>query len=399
MSVYVEESSPFDPNTLFDDFSWYLQQYSSALYKLGLSGDSHTTYIEADISHTSKTSAFASFSVSFIYHEDVPIECMIYVDDVPLQTVDPATFEFIDRVDTATNNYAFSEQIEFSTLGSHYVHCAVTVFGSTYTSPKLELKVVEDITHETPTISTVGADAVYRLDAEEVTELKASAFVGDGGFVYGAWYQKSQKAGYGDKLVTEQTLGGGAVSASFTPPIDEPGTYEYYFRATNHSPIDDLDSYDEAKSETITITILPAFDRPSFQLGIAVGLGLKGFGYVHEGKREPIAYLYNGVRLPKLPEWDRERYPFALMCYQYDKYFLYCMDSERKVTKAINGTGSITIATITGPVFVSDGGEWEESTLGALAAKTVWANYDVYFHDSSGGGLCLSASNPVPVYE
>ena len=32
-----------------------------------------------------------------------------------------------------------------------------------------------------------------------------------------------------------------------------------------------------------------------------------------EVKKEPVAYLYNGVRLPKLPEWDREKYPYAVI--------------------------------------------------------------------------------------
>ena len=30
-----------------------------------------------------------------------------------------------------------------------------------------------------------------------------------------------------------------------------------------------------------------------------------------EVQKQPVAYLYNGVRLPKLPEWDRETYPYA----------------------------------------------------------------------------------------
>ena len=31
------------------------------------------------------------------------------------------------------------------------------------------------------------------------------------------------------------------------------------------------------------------------------------------GKREPVAYLYNGVRLSKLPEWDEEKYPHLVL--------------------------------------------------------------------------------------
>ena len=31
-------------------------------------------------------------------------------------------------------------------------------------------------------------------------------------------------------------------------------------------------------------------------------------------KPEPVAYLYNDVRLPKLPEWDEKIYPYAYLC-------------------------------------------------------------------------------------
>lgn len=36
-------------------------------------------------------------------------------------------------------------------------------------------------------------------------------------------------------------------------------------------------------------------------------------------------YLYNGIELPKLPEWDKEKYPYAVISYTdigYSKYYL-----------------------------------------------------------------------------
>lgn len=46
--------------------------------------------------------------------------------------------------------------------------------------------------------------------------------------------------------------------------------------------------------------------KQSFALGLCS---------VGEYKGEPVAYLYNGVRLPKLPEWDKSKYPYVFIFY------------------------------------------------------------------------------------
>ena len=408
MSLYIEGSEPFDPSTLFDNLCWYLEDYSRLCTEIGFSGNYETTYIEAKQGYVTQSPAYASFSVSFVYSEDIPIEVRWYVDDKQLQTVDPITFDWIDRVDTAVNNYSFSEHIDFEiSIGSHYVHCVVTVFGQSYTSPKLEVKVVGDIPHETPSISTIGADAVYRMDAEEVSELKAIAMVGDGGFLCGEWlYKKEEEIAF--HAASEDIWGHDTVSLAFTPKIDKPGTYEYAFRAMNYSPIDDCSSCNSITSETFTITVLPPFDLPSFQLGIAVGLGLKGFGYMHEGKQEPIAYLYNGVRLPKLPEWDREAYPFAVIGDHGLNYpsALYVLSADAYYK--LNGN-QLWLFASAGLQWEADDGKWSASgenagdTINVLINSTsfastyelIWTNFDAEYN----GTLYLSASEPVPIYE
>ena len=50
-------------------------------------------------------------------------------------------------------------------------------------------------------------------------------------------------------------------------------------------------------------------DRTSLTLGWLVGKQMAAMRS-NVGKT-PVAYLYNGLRLPKLPEWDKETYPYA----------------------------------------------------------------------------------------
>ena len=69
-------------------------------------------------------------------------------------------------------------------------------------------------------------------------------------------------------------------------------------------------------------------------------------------------FLYNGVKLPALPEWDKEKYPYAAMNLGANYGVLYLLDN-------------------------------------ALMAKQFqWANFDILNED---GTLYLAASDPVPV--
>lgn len=120
-------------------------------------------------------------------------------------------------------------------------------------------------------------------------------------------------------------------------------------------------------------------------------LGRRIAGQRRKQDRVPVAYLYNGVRLPGLPEWDKEMYPFAYIgrnssgtCY------LWC-DDEVKIASV---DGQILFLSALG--FVAKDGKWESSTAAGVGATIVWSNVDVYDVD---GTLYLTASEPVPVYE
>lgn len=124
------------------------------------------------------------------------------------------------------------------------------------------------------------------------------------------------------------------------------------------------------------------------------------------GAREPVAYLYNGVRLPGLPEWDRENYPFACICRTWTGN--YAFSASQSPPYMFDSTYGIALQ-IVGSHFISFGDA--ESGWSELRAQVedysilmayednheifVWANHDIEYN----GELFVSASEPVPVYE
>lgn len=133
-------------------------------------------------------------------------------------------------------------------------------------------------------------------------------------------------------------------------------------------------------------------------------------------QKEPVAYLYNGVRLPKLPEWDRETYPYAAIGKDWSSvtpgvpigthYVLKVFAVPRSVGS--DGSLSFNIPAI-GWTYYNDA--WcamteyteDNSTEGAdgtyfasFLYGPYWANFDLVTED---GTTILSASDPIPVYE
>lgn len=146
-----------------------------------------------------------------------------------------------------------------------------------------------------------------------------------------------------------------------------------------------------------------------FKLYLALGLCAPG---VWGGQKEATMYSYNGVVLPKLPEWDKTAYPYAIL---YHPGFLSIYDETKNVlmvsdsTFIFNGsqyrpngdykTGKSEIeidAESTWSDFTyheyndADGGFYKS------VAKVYWSNHDILNDD---GTIHLSASDPVPVYE
>lgn len=142
----------------------------------------------------------------------------------------------------------------------------------------------------------------------------------------------------------------------------------------------------------------------------------------------PTAYSYNGVILPKLPEWDRESYPYAVMNWD-DKgggtYAVTLMVSSEPLTYRtpfiLTGTGGFArIGDIQFYALVSDVRWWEwlypnvdpSTTANTWAFSSEvhydevyedassgheWSNYDIV--NQSTGEMYLTASKPEPVYE
>ena len=121
--------------------------------------------------------------------------------------------------------------------------------------------------------------------------------------------------------------------------------------------------------------------------------------------REPVAYLYNGVRLPKLPEWDKTVYPYAYIrktTYASGQHYtLYVFSCEVYVTS------SGLLYPIATPISYRAGTNGDNFALGDEKTYTstpiltgqkdiIWANFDMKYDD---GTLRIFASEPVPVYE
>lgn len=122
------------------------------------------------------------------------------------------------------------------------------------------------------------------------------------------------------------------------------------------------------------------------------------------GTREPVAWLYNGVRLPGLPVWDRVKYPYAFIGYDLLMgYMLYILP----VPLIAYLSGNVEAVGKPGSFIEYKGAEYYENAWGELVTfymqsdagitpKPIWSNYDILNED---GTLYLAASDPVPVYE
>ena len=76
---------------------------------------------------------------------------------------------------------------------------------------------------------------------------------------------------------------------------------------------------DEEKTEVATISNeTEAIDRASFLQGWLVGRRLAGMRHLAVAP-EPVAYLYNGVRLLPIPKYDKEKYPYFFLGISLDK--------------------------------------------------------------------------------
>ena len=159
-----------------------------------------------------------------------------------------------------------------------------------------------------------------------------------------------------------------------------------------------------------------SLDLKSWLTGYALGLAGQPMPFGVASKPEPVAYLYNGVRLPALPEWDREKYPYAFICIKptqvmFDpKPHLYCMETTRMVDdwEILNGINGLCYLynEEEGNEWISKGTVTSQNT--GINSKIIWSNHDIYYdpdgyydigNEHLAGTVFLAASEPAPVYE
>lgn len=138
-------------------------------------------------------------------------------------------------------------------------------------------------------------------------------------------------------------------------------------------------------------------------LGYLVGRQIAG---MRSAKKEPIAYSYNGAMFSALPEWDRERYPYAVIQVPLfaDHPTLYVYEERPHYTDE---------GWAVGLEFDSDGayywwdysyasGEWVANREGnhveggSHSSDVLWTNFDLL---DGSGNIFLAASDPIPMYK
>ena len=192
--------------------------------------------------------------------------------------------------------------------------------------------------------------------------------------------------------------------------------------ASDPVPIEDPEEPVEPEEPT-----KPAFDLRSFLSMLAAGLVCKDT--LAQKEKEPVAYLYNGVRLPKLPEWDRGEYPYAHILWMREyagteyEYLLSVHTHPLVFVTSVTGNGIVREnALCYRPVtevrrdymFWLGDGKWEDEP-GAMSetrysagneavmacegseVELVWTSTNIFKED--GKTLYFAASDPIPVYE
>lgn len=126
------------------------------------------------------------------------------------------------------------------------------------------------------------------------------------------------------------------------------------------------------------------------------------------GAREPVAYLYNGVRLPGLPkEWNPETHPYLYIihAYRFGEEPSEGVEYELLLKKyPLKETSMEYYWESDGPCIYYDNinGKWvfnssaeNEDFDGAKLSYIDWCNVDLIRNEE----IYLEASDPVPVYE
>lgn len=128
-------------------------------------------------------------------------------------------------------------------------------------------------------------------------------------------------------------------------------------------------------------------------------------GEVEEIKT-PIAYSYNGIILPPLPEWDKETYPYAVVVYDTNKVrvvvasvpFVARETEYSWVTVYSNADGYFCSWYGTNDNLKQIINDMATSNLSLSVYEHYdsWSNHDICFNN---GSVFIPASEPIPIYE
>lgn len=131
-------------------------------------------------------------------------------------------------------------------------------------------------------------------------------------------------------------------------------------------------------------------DKPSLTLGWLVGRQIAGQRKAVE--KQPIAYLYNGVQLPPLPEG---KYPHLCIVKSWTDYRLFM--TSMPLVGGVHTTEGTEYCVYT---FADGDDNWsfgfEGTGVGQWAMTAIWTNTDILNED---GSVYLATSEPIPVYE
>ena len=146
-------------------------------------------------------------------------------------------------------------------------------------------------------------------------------------------------------------------------------------------------------------------DKTSRLLGFLVGQQIAGMRRV---TREPVAYLYNGVRLPILSAWDKKVHPYAVILYYPEKEgYFFSFSAEPFSYVSLTGSPYLSNKSHTGYNMILADGEtdWkflrEDSDITLSVAGSPWELFwcSVDIQNIYTGTVQLAASDPIPVYE
>lgn len=135
----------------------------------------------------------------------------------------------------------------------------------------------------------------------------------------------------------------------------------------------------------------------SIKLGLALGLTTMG-----RWRGEPVAYLYNGVRLPKLPEWDRTVYPYAVIRVTSDGNYGLLIASAPfyfgENSLQFKGDGCGYQYKVADSMWTENGSFAIFADYTKLSGFTpIWGNHDVLSYEDDS--LYIAKSAPISVYE